>query len=150
MINIHFENTEEFILNKDYFVWFEFIVKNENKKMGSINYIFCDDEYLLEINRTYLNHNYYTDIITFDYVKGNSINGDIYISLPRVHENAKIHKTSNREELDRVLSHGLLHLCGYKDHEEEEKKIMRNKENYYILLFKNSMFHVQHFLDNKQ
>ena len=102
------------------------------QKPGDINYILCDDEYLLEINRQYLDHDYYTDIITFDYCKGKIISGDIFLSLQRVLDNASMLETKQEEELNRVLAHGILHLCGYKDKTEAEQKIMRSKEDYYI------------------
>jgi rRNA maturation RNase YbeY len=86
----------------------------------------------LEINRQYLDHDYYTDIITFDYCKGKIISGDIFLSLQRVLDNASMLETKQEEELNRVLAHGILHLCGYKDKTEEEQKIMRSKEDYYI------------------
>ncbi|EJG2144781.1 rRNA maturation RNase YbeY, partial [Elizabethkingia anophelis] len=86
----------------------------------------------LEINRQYLDHDYYTDIITFDYCKGKIISGDIFLSLQRVLDNASMLETKQEEELNRVLAHGILHLCGYKDKTEEEQKTMRSKEDYYI------------------
>ncbi len=108
------------------------IIKEEGKKEGKINFIFCSDNYLLEINKEYLQHDYYTDIISFDYCKGNLISGDIFISLQRVQDNAKKENTSFENELQRVIYHGILHFCGYKDKKEEEKQMMRAKENYYI------------------
>jgi len=84
------------------------------------------------VNRKYLNHDYYTDIITFDYVKGKTVSGDIFVSLPRIFENAEMHNTSTDKELHRVLAHGLLHLSGYKDKSEEEQIIMRGKEDFYL------------------
>ena len=113
----------------------EKLILNEEKKVGNINYIFCDDEYLLKVNQDFLNHDYYTDIITFDYVKGKTISGDIFISLPRISENASTLSSSFEKELLRVLAHGVLHLCGYKDKSDEEQKEMRAKEDFYINLF---------------
>ena len=112
--------------------WLINLIKNEQKKVGEINYIFCDDEYLLKVNRDFLQHDYYTDIITFDYVKGKTIAGDIFVSLPRISENAETHSKDFNLELHRVLAHGIRHLCGYKDKTEEEIKEMRNKEDYYL------------------
>jgi rRNA maturation RNase YbeY len=107
------------------------------KKLGEINYIFCDDEYLLKVNQDYLDHDYYTDIITFDYVKGKTISGDIFVSLPRILDNASTLSQNFEEEFNRVLAHGILHLCGYKDKTEEEQTQMRAKEDFYINQFKN-------------
>ena len=102
---------------------------------GDINYIFCDDEYLLKINIEYLNHDTLTDIITFDYVENGVLNGDIYISIERVMENAGIFSVSYEQELHRVLAHGVLHLCGYKDKTESDAAFMRRKEDFAIQLF---------------
>ena len=108
------------------------LIKNELKKTGDLSVIFCSDEYLLEMNKEYLNHDYYTDIITFDYVEGETISGDLFISLDRVKENAKKFKISVLRELYRVIFHGTLHLVGYNDKSEEEQQLMRQKENYYL------------------
>lgn len=132
MIHFFFENIDPIPLPLDITSWIEGIVSNEQKKLGEINYIFCDDDYLLKINQDYLQHDYYTDIITFDYVRGTIISGDIFISLPRVEENAKILNKNATEELHRVLAHGILHLCGYKDKTDAEIKEMRAKEDFYI------------------
>lgn len=102
------------------------------KKLGEINYIFCDDEYLLKVNQDYLQHDYYTDIITFDYVKGKTISGEIFVSLQRISDNASTLSRNYEEELRRVLAHGILHLCGYKDKTEEEELQMRGKEDHYL------------------
>ena len=112
--------------------WLQAVAKEENKKIIELNYIFCSDEYLLEINKKYLNHHTLTDIITFDQSETpTKIEGDIYISFERVLENGKVHN-SEKTELYRVIVHGLLHLLGYTDKKEEEQKIMRAKEDYYI------------------
>lgn len=133
MINFFFEQIEEIKINKTSIVeMIKNIISNENKKLGKINYIFCDDEYLLKINQEYLQHDYYTDIITFDYVKGNVISGDLFISLERVKDNAEKLSSSFNEEFMRVIAHGILHLCGYKDKKKEDIKTMRSKENFYI------------------
>ena len=131
MIQFFYENLPETV-NTGYKIWLEDIILSEGKKLGDINYIFCDDEYLLKVNQDYLQHDYYTDIITFDYVKGKTISGDIFVSLPRVSENAESMSKDFASELHRVLAHGVLHLCGYKDKTDEEITEMRNKEDFYI------------------
>ncbi len=109
------------------------LLKTEGKKPGSINFIFCSDEYLLEINKNYLNHNYYTDIITFNLSSRPALlEAEVYISLDRVRDNAQIEETTMKEEIHRVMFHGLLHLCGYGDKKKEDIKIMRKKEQEYI------------------
>lgn len=108
--------------------WIKSIVEKEGMKAGDISYIFCSDDYLLEINKTYLQHDYYTDIITFDYNAENKIAGDLFISIDRVRENAEELKQSFEDELHRVIIHGVLHLLGYKDKTEKEEKLMRRKE----------------------
>lgn len=133
MIQFFFENIEEFLLPNRVEEWIEQLISTEEKKIGNINYIFCDDEYLLKVNQDFLNHDYYTDVITFDYVKGKTISGDIFISITRIKENAITLSDNDFErELIRVLAHGVLHLCGYKDKSEGDQKIMRAKENFYI------------------
>ncbi|AMR42254.1 rRNA maturation RNase YbeY [Elizabethkingia anophelis] len=132
MINYFYENVAPISDEEKRAEWLEKLILEEGKKPGDINYILCDDEYLLEINRQYLDHDYYTDIITFDYCKGKIISGDIFLSLQRVLDNASMLETKQEEELNRVLAHGILHLCGYKDKTEEEQKTMRSKEDYYI------------------
>ena len=135
MIHFFFENIDEILINSDIKIWLEKLIISENKKIGEINYILCDDEYLLKVNQDYLQHDYYTDIITFDYVKGTTISGDIFVSLPRISENAQAHSKDFKSELHRVLAHGLLHLCGYKDKTDDEKTEMRSKEEYYLKIF---------------
>ncbi len=99
----------------------------------SLTFIFCTDEYLLEINRSYLKHDYYTDIITFDLSENiSSCIGELYISIDRVKDNANTHAADTNTELHRVIFHGILHLCGYGDKSEQEIVIMRRKENYYL------------------
>jgi len=115
--------------------WISKVILSENKKEGDINYIFCDDEFILEINKQYLNHDYYTDIISFDYSVGNELHGDIFISIERVQENAEDFNVTFDEELKRVIIHGILHYCGYKDKSKEDEAIMRNKEDEKIKLF---------------
>ncbi len=114
--------------------WIGFVIHQENRRLGEINYIFCNDSYLLDINIKELNHNTLTDIISFDYTVGDVISGDIYISTERVHENAEELKNSFLEELHRVIIHGVLHYCGYKDKTDLEKSEMRSKEDYYLSL----------------
>jgi len=135
MINFNYEN--EFILEneEDFANWLSSVIVSENKKEGEINYIFCDDDYLHKINVEYLDHDTLTDIISFDYTMGNEISGDIFVSVERVQDNAIDFKVSFEEELKRVLVHGLLHYCGYKDKSEEDALLMRSKEDEKIALF---------------
>lgn len=107
--------------------WIEDIVLTESKNVGALNIIFCSDDYLIKINKEYLNHNDYTDIITFNYCENNFISGDIFISIPRVQENSIKYKTQD-SEIYRVIIHGVLHLLGYDDKTDAEKTIMRDKE----------------------
>jgi len=108
------------------------LINNELKSFGDITIILCSDKYLLDINIEYLKHNYFTDIITFNYVEGNTVSGDLFISIDRVKENSKEFNTSWKKELYRVIFHGLLHLIGYNDKTVEEKKTMREKEDLYL------------------
>lgn len=110
----------------------EGVFKKEKKKLSSLNYIFCSDKRLLEINRTYLKHDYLTDIITFDLSEGPSTAAEVYISVDRVKENARNNKVSFKNELHRVIFHGALHLCGYRDKKKEEIALMRQKEDQYL------------------
>ena len=110
----------------------ETIFKKEKKSLESLNYIFCTDERLLEINRQYLQHDYYTDIITFDLSAGPSTIGEIYISIDRVKDNAQTLGTSIKSELHRVIFHGALHLCGYGDKKKDEVVLMRRREDYWL------------------
>jgi len=113
-------------------IFIEDIFKKEKKQLSSLNYIFCSDKKLLEINQSFLNHDFFTDIITFDLSEDENICAEIYISVDRVKENSKALKASFTSELHRVLFHGVLHLCGYKDKTKAEKQKMREKEEYYI------------------
>ena len=135
---IAFNNEIEFKLeNKDDLQeWITQTIEKERYKLGEVNYIFCSDEQLLEKNIEFLNHDTYTDIISFDYTLGNLISGDIFISIDRVTENSNSFKTSFNDELNRVMIHGILHYCGYNDKSEEEKNLMRSKEDYYLSLRK--------------
>lgn len=112
--------------------WISKLINSEGFKEGDLNYIFCDDEYMLKLNTEFLNHDTLTDIISFDYTIGKQIHGDIYISIERVLDNANEFKVEFFEELRRVMAHGILHYCGYNDKSESEIKTMREKENYYI------------------
>ena len=118
------------------------IFSSEEKEMDIINFIFCSDAYLLSMNQQFLQHDYFTDILTFDLSKDNTaITGEIYISIDRVKENAATHNTTYLNELRRVIFHGVLHLCGYLDKTESEKSLMTEKENYYLKQFE--AFHVE-------
>lgn len=114
--------------------WLKLVAESEIKKLGNINIIFCSDNYILDVNVKYLGHDYFTDIITFDYCEKNILSGDLFISIDTVRDNADFYKTEFKDELNRVIVHGLLHLIGYDDHTPEEQKIMREKENYYLEL----------------
>ena len=119
--------------------WIKFIEDQELKEAGELNFILCEDNYLLDMNVKYLKHNTLTDVITFDYTIDNIISGDVYISIERVQENASDLDLHLLDELNRVMVHGVLHLCGYKDKTDEELSLMRSKEDYYLSLrtFKN-------------
>jgi len=114
--------------------WLKLVAGSEMKKLGDISIIFCSDNYILDVNLRYLQHDYYTDIITFDYCEGKTLSGDLFISVDSVRENATEYGAEFDEELHRVIVHGLLHLIGYDDHTEEDQKTMRAKENYYLNL----------------
>ena len=131
---IEFQNIEcdLKIKKKEFSSWLNEIIIEENKILGDIVYIFCDDDYLLAKNIKYLNHNTLTDVITFDYSKNKLISGDILISIDRVHENSNIFGVQFLNELQRVMAHGLLHLLGYNDKTEIEEKEIREKEDYYL------------------
>lgn len=132
MISYNFETS--FLLNhKDQITaWIQNVITKEGFDCGEINYIFCDDDYLLKLNIEYLEHDTLTDIISFDYTMGKLISGDIYISIPRVKENSNLFNTSFENELHRVIIHGILHYCGYKDKLNEQKLIMRGKEDEHL------------------
>lgn len=114
--------------------WLEFVLDEEDRELGEVSYIFCDDEYLYDLNVKHLKHNTLTDIISFDYSLGKVVSGDIYISVERVEENAKDRGIKFSDELHRIMVHGLLHYIGFKDKSESEKKTMRKKEDYYLSL----------------
>jgi len=108
--------------------WIKQVIERQNKNAGAITYVFCSDEEILRINQLYLNHDYYTDIITFNYSEGDKLSGDLFISLETVKTNAKKFKTDYNRELSRVMIHGILHLCGYEDNTPITKKAMRLME----------------------
>ena len=135
MISFNYESDFSLEQEEVYTSWIETIVESENKILGEISYIFCDDEYLHSINMQYLNHDTLTDIISFDYTEGDIISGDIFVSIERVEDNAKDFNVSFDEELKRVLAHGVLHYCGYKDKSDEDALLMRTKEEEKIKLF---------------
>ncbi|GAA4279545.1 rRNA maturation RNase YbeY [Aquimarina mytili] len=138
MINFFYETKSKLLEEAKLKTWIDQVVLSEKKTLGEINYIFCDDEYLLKINQDFLSHDTYTDIISFDNTMGNELGGDIFISLERVAENARIFKASFEEEVRRVMAHGVLHFCGYKDKTTNEAGLMRDKENEKL-----AMFHVE-------
>ena len=138
IINFYSENNFRLSEERQYEEWLKEVISSEGKKIGEISFIFCDDEYLLEINQKYLDHDTYTDIISFDNSVGNILGGDIFISTERVMENAGNFNVSFDEELKRVMVHGVLHFCGYKDKTSGEKGLMRSKEEE-----KMKMFHVE-------
>ncbi len=136
---INFFTETEFTINEDEInSWLLSVISSEDKNLGEINYIFCDDAYLLSINQQYLDHDTYTDIISFDTSEGNDLSGDIFISVERIKENAQQFNVSVDDELKRVLAHGILHFCGYKDKTDDEAKLMREKEDEKL-----KMFHVE-------
>lgn len=112
--------------------WLRMVAESEIKRVGDLSIIFCSDNYILDVNMRYLQHDYFTDIITFDYCEGNRLSGDLFISVDSVRENALFYGTEFSDELNRVMVHGLLHLIGYDDHTEEDQKTMREKEDYYL------------------
>ena len=116
------------------------LISEESYVLGNITLVFCTDDELLELNKEHLSHDYYTDIITFDFTEGKALGGDLFISVERVKDNAKTLQVSFEEELHRVCYHGVLHLLGYNDKSATEISIMRDKENYYLT----KLFHVKH------
>lgn len=135
MISYHNEDTDFVFKGKTLNNrWLKVVAESEIKRLGDIAIIFCSDNYILDVNIKYLQHDYFTDIITFDYCEGNVLSGDLFISVDSVRENSEFFKTEFPEELNRVIVHGILHLAGYGDHTDEEMKLMREKENYYLSL----------------
>lgn len=133
MISYHFEDTDFAFKGKaKNNLWLKMVAESEIRRIGDISIIFCSDNYILDINQRYLSHDYFTDIITFDYCEGDRLSGDLFISVDSVRENAAEYGTEFSEELNRVIVHGILHLIGYDDHTEEDIAVMRSKENYYL------------------
>tara|TARA_B100001939_G_C16608258_1_gene473968 strand:- start:71 stop:490 length:420 start_codon:yes stop_codon:yes gene_type:complete len=132
--NIYYHSECDFQLKDKQSItkWLKDAISTENKELGEINYIFCDDQYLLKKNQKYLQHDTFTDIITFDYTEENRLSADIFISIERVKENAITFAVPFETELRRVIIHGVLHLMGYKDKSDKETETMRCKENYYL------------------
>jgi rRNA maturation RNase YbeY len=133
-ITFHFQKNIKLSNRRKLKSFLSFFQQTENVTFQELNIIFCSDEYILEINKSYLNHHYFTDIITFDLSdpKLGMITGEIYISVDTVQNNAMLYKTSFNNELHRVIFHGILHLCGYKDKKKSEQETMRSKENFYL------------------
>lgn len=132
MISFNYENNFKLPNELQIQTWISSVILSENCKEEEINYVFCNDAYLHILNEEFLNHDTLTDIISFDYSIGKTLHGDIFISTERVEDNAKDFNVSFEEELHRVLVHGVLHYCGYKDKTENEAKIMRSKEDFYL------------------
>ena len=134
-ITFNFEDLSPFLKNRGNLrLWLQASAKKEKQRINAVNYIFCSDKHLLSINKQYLNHNYFTDVITFQYDDNEGVSGDIFISYDRIKENAKEFNQSISNELHRVMVHGLLHLLGYKDKNTEQQKVMKSKEDFYLSL----------------
>lgn len=138
MISFNYETDFELGNEAAFESWISRVILSEEKKEGEINFIFCDDEYLHKLNVEYLEHDTLTDVISFDYSVGNEIHGDVYISTERVADNAMDFKVTFEEEIKRVIIHGILHYCGYKDKSDTDEALMRSKEEEKI-----KMFHVE-------
>lgn len=137
MVRYFFEETDfQFKPKRFTSAWLKTVAESEIRQLGEVNVIFCSDNYILDINQRFLQHDYFTDIITFDYCEGSRLSGDLFISVDSVRENALEYGTEFEDELNRVIVHGLLHLIGYDDHCEEDIAAMRSKENYYLDLRK--------------
>lgn len=135
MISYYFQDTDfKFRDRRKTNEWLKLAAESEIRRIGNISIIFCSDNYVLDINQRYLQHDYFTDIITFDYCEGDRLSGDLFISVDSVRENSVEFGTEFKDELNRVIIHGLLHLVGYDDHTEKDIKLMRSKENYYLSL----------------
>lgn len=133
MIEFEFIDLEIPGFNSEFFVYsLTDLIKCERKSLGEITVVFCSDDYLLDVNKQYLNHDYFTDIITFDYSEGLVMSGDLFISYDRVLDNANTFNVEVLTELSRVIFHGVLHLCGYKDKSDMDVILMRDKENFYL------------------
>jgi rRNA maturation RNase YbeY len=138
MISFNYESDFKLHNEKELSIWISSVINSEGFKEGDINYIFCNDDYLLQLNQEYLNHDTLTDIISFDYTLGKEINGDIFISIERVLDNAKDYQVEFSNELHRVMVHGVLHYCGYNDKTQKETQVMRIKENHYTEILLNN------------
>ncbi len=135
MIQYYYEDTDFIFKNKTLnSKWLRLVAESEIRRIGDVSIIFCSDNYILDVNQRYLQHDYFTDIITFDYCEGARLSGDLFISVDSVRENSLEYGTEFRDELNRVIVHGILHLIGYDDHTEEEIAEMRKKEDYYLSL----------------
>lgn len=143
MVEVYLEDIDKVPgVNSEFlFSWFSSVCLKEAKLLGEISVVFCSDDYLLDMNRKHLNHDYYTDVITFDYSEDNVVSGDLFISYDRVLDNASVFSVEGIDELHRVCVHGLLHLCGYKDKSDADELLMRQKENEMLEL---RVFHVEH------
>lgn len=130
MVNVFYEDTKTLDKTPEFFdLWFGKICHTEGKLLGDVSVVFCSDTYLLELNKRHLQHDFFTDIITFDYSEGDRVAGDLFVSVDRVYENADAYNVSRETELNRVSVHGILHLLGYKDKTQQEVTVMREKEN---------------------
>ena len=138
MIEFHYQKVEAIESEALFSLWLDKVAQSEGFTLGDLTYIFCNDDYLLELNKTYLKHDTLTDIITFDYVSGTVVSGDIFISVERLLDNAQTFNETFKNERLRVMAHGLLHLMGFNDKSAEDQVIMRKKENEKI-----KMFHVE-------
>ena len=136
MVNYYFEDTAFKLKAKTKIKnWLKLVAESEVYTLGNVSVIFCSDNYILDINQRFLQHDYFTDIITFDYSEGSKISGDLFISVDSVKENSIEYGTDFENELHRVIVHGILHLIGYDDHTDEDVRKMRSKENYYLSLY---------------
>ena len=135
MVSYYFQDTDFVFRSKTLNNrWLRLVAESEIRRIGDISIIFCSDNYILDVNQKFLQHDYFTDIITFDYCEGDMLSGDLFISVDSVRENSIEYGSDFNDELSRVIVHGILHLIGYDDHEEEDIAIMRKKENYYLSL----------------
>ena len=133
MVTFHVENISFKLSNRQRLkTWIKQVVADEAKTLGDVSCIFCSDDHLLSINKTYLNHDYFTDVVTFDYSERQVVSGDIFISVDTVRTNAQKYSVSFENELCRVMVHGILHLCGYKDSSKSEKLAMREREDFHL------------------
>ena len=138
-IQFHFADVKPTLKDRNQLrSWVELVTKKEKHQVGDLSFIFCSDEYLLQMNRDHLQHDYYTDVITFDYSEGNTIAGEIYISIDRIRDNAKTLGIPATHELHRVMIHGVLHLLGYKDKSPKSKKEMTAKEDWALGILEKS------------